>query len=82
MMLPDVPPRDIVVDGIYSGRPELADVVDVSVLVETPAAERRRRLIARGHGNDAWWPRWDAAENLYFATIRPASSYDLVVPGG
>lgn len=71
----------IVVDGVYSGRPELGDVVDVAVLVETPATERRRRLVARGHGNDAWWPRWDAAENLYFATVRPPSSYDLVVPG-
>jgi uridine kinase len=76
-----VPTPVVVVDGIYGGRPELGDVVDVSVLVETPAAERRRRLIARGHSNDAWWPRWDAAENLYFATVRPASSYDLVVPG-
>lgn len=71
----------IVLDGIYSGRPELGDVVDVAVLVETPAAERRRRLIARGHDNDAWWPRWDAAENLYFGTVRPAQSYDLVVHG-
>ena len=76
-----VPTPVIVLDGIYSARPELDDVVDVSVLVETPAAERHRRLVARGHGNDAWWPRWDGAESLYFATIRPASSYDLVVPG-
>ena len=76
-----VPTPVVVVDGVYSGRPELGDVVDVAVLVETPAAERRRRMAARGHGNDGWWSRWDAAENLYFATVRPASSYDLVVSG-
>ncbi len=76
-----IPTPVIVVDGTYSGRPELGDVVDVCVFVETPVAERHRRLIARGHGNDAWRPRWDAAESLYFASIRPASSYDLVVPG-
>lgn len=77
-----VPPTPvIVVDGVYSARPELRNEIDLAVLVETPWSERHRRLIARGHGNDAWWPRWNAAEDLYFATIRPAHSFDLVVPG-
>lgn len=75
------PTRVIVVEGVYSARPELEDVVDLAVLVETPADERVRRLRVRGHGNDVWWPRWNAAEELYYATIRPRSSFDLVVPG-
>jgi uridine kinase len=76
-----VPTAVIIVEGVYSARPELHDVIDLSVLVDTPADERRRRLLARGHGNDAWWPRWNAAEDLYYATIRPHPSFDLVVPG-
>lgn len=77
-----VPPADVVVvDGVYSARPQFADLLDLTVLVDTPADERLRRLVARGHGNDRWWPRWSAAEDHYFTTIRPPASYDLVVPG-
>lgn len=78
----EVPPTPIVIlDGVYSARPELQEEIDLAVLVETPPQERHRRLVAREHGNDAWWPRWNAAENLYYATIRPARSFDLVVAG-
>ena len=71
----------IVIDGVYTARPELRDVIDLAVLVDTPADERQRRLMARAHGNDDWWPRWNAAEALYFETICPRSSFDLIVPG-
>ena len=71
----------VVLEGVYAARPELDDLVDLTVFVETPAAERRRRLVARGHGNDRWWSRWDAAEDLYFGTVRPRDRFDLVVPG-
>jgi uridine kinase len=78
-----VPAADVVVvEGVYAARPEIADVVDVAVLVETPAAERRRRMVARGHGNARWWSRWGAAEAYYFSCVRPRDSFDLVVPGG
>lgn len=33
----------IIVEGVYTGRPQLRDLVDLAVLVETPAEERRRR---------------------------------------
>lgn len=29
----------------------------------------------------SWWSRWDAAEKLYFTTIRPPGSFELVVEG-
>jgi uridine kinase len=75
------PARTILVEGVYASRPEFADLIDLSVLVQTPEPERHRRMLERAHGNDAWWSRWAAAENLYFATIRPPESFDLVVPG-
>lgn len=73
--------RIIIVEGVYASRPEFADLIDLAVLVQTPEAERHRRMLARTHGNDAWWSRWAAAENLYFTSIRPPESFDLVVAG-
>jgi uridine kinase len=75
------PASVIVLDGAYSCRPELADLIDVAVLVDVPATERRRRLALRDDKafSDAWHARWDAAEDYYFTRIRPASSFDLVV---
>lgn len=55
--------------------------MDLALLVDTPADERRWRVLVRGYRNDDWWPKWNAAEAFYFATIRPAASIDLVVPG-
>ncbi|SCF43686.1 hypothetical protein GA0070564_109144 [Micromonospora mirobrigensis] len=71
----------IIVEGVYAARPEVKDLIDLAVLVETPRAERFRRLTARGHGNQHWWSRWDAAETLYFTRVRPTDTFDLVVPG-
>ena len=75
------PASVIVLDGAYSCRPELADLIDLAVLVDVPATERRRRLAARDEKtfSDAWHARWDAAEDHYFTRMRPASSFDLVV---
>jgi len=75
------PARIIIVEGVYASRPEFADLIDLSVLVATPEPERHRRMLARAHGNDVWWSRWAAAENLYFTSIRPPESFDLIVAG-
>ena len=72
----------IVLDGVYSARPELADLIDLAILVE--AADdtvRRQRLLAREGAPfmDAWHRRWDVAEDYYFTHVRPRSSFDLVI---
>jgi len=74
----------IILDGAYSSRPELADLIDLSVLIEVPALSRERRLAQREAPAflAAWHARWDAAEAFYFTHIRPAASFDLVVDGG
>ena len=61
--------------------PELADLIDVAVLLDVVVKERHRRLASRDDKtfSDAWHARWDAAEDYYFTNIRPASSFDLVV---
>lgn len=75
------PARFVVLDGAYSARPELADLVDLAVLVEAPEGVRRERLSARESRDrlDAWHARWDAAEDHYFTEVRPRDSFDLVV---
>jgi uridine kinase len=78
------PKSVIVLDGVYSGRPELIDLVDLAVLVVMPDDQaRRRRLVAReGESFMAGWHRlWDAAEEHYFASVAPRSRFDLVIEG-
>jgi uridine kinase len=78
-------PRDpaavVVLDGAYCSRPELADLIDLSVLVDVPAAERHRRLAERDDQayTATWQQRWSSAEDYYFSAVRPPASFDLVV---
>ncbi len=74
----------ILLDGVYSARPELADLVDLAVLVEADDEIRRQRLVMR-EGQDfmqRWHQLWDAAEEYYFTYICPPSSFDLIVKDG
>jgi para-aminobenzoate synthetase len=78
------PAAVIVLDGAYSTRPELADLIDLAVLVDAPVAVRRQRLAAREELQflAAWHARWDAAEAYYFAQVRPRASFDRVITIG
>ena len=76
-----VPSDVILLDGVYSARPELDDLLDVRVLVEA-AEDVRRARIARREGDDfaeRWHAIWDEAEDHYFINVRPPSSFDVVV---
>jgi uridine kinase len=71
----------VVLDGAYSTRPELVDVVDISVLLTLDDETRRRRLLAR-EGDEFmrdWHARWDAAEDHYFASVCPPARFDVVL---
>lgn len=71
----------ILLDGAYSARPELSDLIDLSVFVDCPAAARRARLAAREDAGflARWRQLWDPVEALYFSGVKPRSSFDLVV---
>ena len=79
--------RDVVVvEGVYSARPELDELVDLKVLVQVANRDRLQRRDERPHtvsrlDPQGWDARWDAAERIYFDTIRPPSSFDLTVAG-
>lgn len=73
-----IPGALVVLDGVYSARPELADLVNLSVYVDVDDELRRRRLGARPDD-----PRlvgfWERGESYYFAVTRPVDTFDLVV---
>lgn len=73
----------VVVEGVYTARPELADYYDLLVYVDTPRGESMRRLRERGddHGPIDWESRWRLAEEHYLALTRPRERAHLVVSG-
>ena len=75
------PASVIIIDGVYSSGPQLADLVSLAVLVEVPDEERRTRLARREEATflAKWHVRWDAVEDLHFSHVRPRSSFDLIV---
>ena len=74
--------RVVILEGAYSCRPELEDVLDLRVLLDVPRDVRRRQLLVReGDTYRADWERrWSAAEDHYFGSVMPASKFDLIIP--
>jgi uridine kinase len=72
-----VPDADtIIVEGVYAARPELADLVDITVYLGVDPQTRARRYAERN--NDPEWARfWERGEAYYFSAIRPLASFDL-----
>jgi uridine kinase len=78
----EVEPREIViVEGVFSTRPELRSLIDVAVFVETPREERIRRMSVRPQPSTSWMEQWMAAEDWYLAHIAPHWHADLVIEG-
>lgn len=76
-----VPASTIVIaEGVYMSRPELRDLFDVTVFVDTAQPVRDSRQAARGDSS-AWIDRWHAAEDHYVASFDPAARADVVVSG-
>jgi|SRR3989344_7231735 len=75
------PAKVIILDVVYAARPELADLIDFSVLLQVSEAARRIRIAKRESGSfmKKWHKVWDDAEDYYFSQVRPPLSFDLVV---
>lgn len=71
----------VVLEGAYSCRPELHDLLDLRALLEIPRDIRRARLLDReGEEYRADWEgRWSAAEDHYFGTVMPPDRFDIVL---
>jgi uridine kinase len=73
------PGRVVLVEGVSSAAPALADLISRAVFVQTPEPVRLARLHGRIR-DEEWDEEWLYAERLYFAS-RPPDSFDLVVAG-
>jgi uridine kinase len=78
------PAAVVILEGMFSARPELDDLVAFRVCLDLPQELRRARLLEReGDGFDpAWWARWDSAEEHYFAHVMSLEAFDLVLSSG
>ena len=78
----EVEPREIViVEGVFSTRPELRPLIEVAIFIETPRDERIRRMAARPQPDTSWMQRWMAAEDWYLIHVAPQQHADLVLEG-
>ena len=59
-------------------RPELADLVDLRVLVSVPDDERLARLMAREGSIGPWERQWHEPEEHYFAAVMPPDGFDVI----
>jgi para-aminobenzoate synthetase len=75
------PTRIVILEGVYSTRPELADLLDLRVLLDVPDDARRERIRVReGEGyREEWEARWFAAEAYYLEHVMPSAAFDLVL---
>ncbi|MEM9295522.1 MAG: zeta toxin family protein [Planctomycetota bacterium] len=66
----------VILDGAYSARPELRDLIDIAVLVDIGTDTQRQRLLARdGQAAHAWLARWAPAEDYHFTRVCPRASF-------
>lgn len=70
----------ILLEGAYSASTQLADLVDMAVLVDVPMEERHARLARREDPEflKNWHKRWDEVERYYFEQVRPKEHFDIV----
>lgn len=73
------PRRILLLEGVYSGRPELADLVDLRVLLRVSDALRTERLLAREGAIGPWERQWHEAEAHYFEHVAPPATFDVVL---
>lgn len=71
----------VIVEGVYTARPELAPYYHFTVYVDTPRSVCLRRVRARGENSEEWIERWRAAEDYYLHTTWPQTRVKLLVRG-
>jgi uridine kinase len=71
----------VILEGVYSARPELSDLFDLRVLYDASAEVRRQRIVEREGGDHRtdWNDRWEEAEQWYFSRIMPSEEFDMVL---
>ena len=73
------PSTVVIVEGVYTTRPELRPYFSVMVYVDTPRDVRLARLLDRGYPDVSWVDHWMAAEDWYVKNMHPTEQVALVV---
>lgn len=77
-----IDPKSVVIlEGVYSARPELHDLLDLRVLLTVADELRHERLMAREGTLGPWERQWHEAEEFYFQTVMRPENFDLVICG-
>lgn len=69
----------VILEGVYAARPDLADLVDLRVLMSVPQEVRLARLAAREGSIGPWEQQWHEAEEHYFMTTMQRACFDVIV---
>ena len=70
----------VIIEGVYSFRPELKQYYDIGILVDCPRSIRMNRLSTRGDEPE-WTKKWDDAEQWYFSHEFPDGEISITVDG-
>jgi uridine kinase len=65
----------VILEGVYAARPELADLLDLRVMLAVPDEVRTARLMAREGTIGPWEQQWHDSEDSISDTLcRPIAS--------
>lgn len=68
----------IIVEGVYTCHPDLADLLQVKIKLQISDDLRERRLIQREGSIGPWERQWHEAEEWYFSHLAVKSHFNLV----
>lgn len=72
-------PKPIVIlEGVYAARPELADLLDMRILLSAPEGLRTARLREREGTLGPWDRQWHEAEAFYFERVVCSADFDVI----
>lgn len=71
--------RIVIVEGVYSARPELRHLIDFSICIDLPEHLRMRRLLEREGEIGPWELQWHRAEDWYFENQAKIEDFDAVL---
>lgn len=69
----------VIVEGVYTLRPQLRPFWDLTVYLQVPADVRLARMLARKENTRAQINRWMAAEQYFEDTFSPAGHADMIL---
>lgn len=75
------PKRVVIVEGVFTTRPELRKYFDKTIFVSTPRDQRISRIVERYYEDTVWLHNWMATEDWYMETVQPAKHVDVILDG-